>query len=422
MVDHLHDQNHEDLGFLQEYVEMVRGDAPPEEWCQASRRQLQDSLESPREESWIMKLMSHKREGRLRWALALPLAALVILAVVIGIPGLRGGNSNAAFARVVQQIRTALTLVYTLVNRNPNTPAGMQDMKTEVSYKEPGLMRLSMGGMAVSVVDITKKRGVSINPNAKEFTETDFKNLTPEKANMVSREIDLLRNIPYKASEDLGTKNENGRVLHGYRVKNENQDMSAWLDADTGSLVTVEVDLSKMMPGAKAIMTDFKFNVPLDDSLFSMEMPKGYTRSHMEIDASISDEQRLIDLFKLWGKELGQGVFPPSLNPMEFGKAMGEGYAKAHGGKVNMEEFHKKQKNITMTLTFAVMVPAKMKPENDWHYEGKGIKFGDAGQPVCWWKPTGSKTYKVILGDLSVIDVDLGQAPTGNKISLPPKR
>ena len=46
-----------------------------------------------------------------------------------------------------------------------------------------------------------------------------------------------------------------------------------------------------------------------------------------------------------------------------------------------------------------------LKPENDWHYVGNGVKLGDAESPVCWYRPDGSETYRVIYGDLSIKDV-----------------
>jgi len=41
----------------------------------------------------------------------------------------------------------------------------------------------------------------------------------------------------------------------------------------------------------------------------------------------------------------------------------------------------------------------------DWHYVGKGVEFGDANTAVFLYRPKGSKTYRVIYGDLSVKDV-----------------
>ena len=52
----------------------------------------------------------------------------------------------------------------------------------------------------------------------------------------------------------------------------------------------------------------------------------------------------------------------------------------------------------------------KMFPDT-WHYQGKGVKFGNAQIPVCWYKPNGAKAWRVVYGDLSVRDVDPNDLP-----------
>ena len=48
---------------------------------------------------------------------------------------------------------------------------------------------------------------------------------------------------------------------------------------------------------------------------------------------------------------------------------------------------------------------------SDYQYVGEDVKLGDADTPVCWWKPPGSMTYRVIYGDLSARDVEPGSLP-----------
>ena len=420
MVERLNEKSHEDLECLQDYVEAVLNDAPEEDWCQAARRRLQDSLESREKENWIMRMIKNKLQGKLRWAVAVPLAALLVIALILGIPEI-GGNSSKAFARVVRQIRNARTLVYTAVTQVPGMPAWMPKMKMEIAYKEPGLTRMSMGPMgisiAASIMDVKQKKMVTINTITKDFIETDLKNVPRSASNKVADAIDRLRNLPEKASEVLGTKDMAGRLVQGYRVNMNGNNTTAWIDARSGDLVTIEMDLSKLMPGAQAILSDFKFNVPLDDSLFSMAMPPGFHRIRMDMDAFKPDEQSLIDFLRLWANEPGEGSFPPSLDMMGVGKVL-KAADKSHPGKrLSRDEELKKVMKDSLVMTKGLMVPMQMKPENDWHYAGQGVKFGDASQPVCWWKPDGSKTYRVILGDLSVIDLDLANlSPEGKPI------
>jgi hypothetical protein len=49
--------------------------------------------------------------------------------------------------------------------------------------------------------------------------------------------------------------------------------------------------------------------------------------------------------------------------------------------------------------------------ERSWKYLGKGVKLGDKDRIVCWYRPKGSRAYRVIYGDLSVKDVAPGDLP-----------
>ena len=49
--------------------------------------------------------------------------------------------------------------------------------------------------------------------------------------------------------------------------------------------------------------------------------------------------------------------------------------------------------------------------EGSWKYLGKGVKLGDKDRIVCWYRPKGSRTYRVVYGDLSVKDVEPEDLP-----------
>jgi hypothetical protein len=65
----------------------------------------------------------------------------------------------------------------------------------------------------------------------------------------------------------------------------------------------------------------------------------------------------------------------------------------------------------TMKVTRAMMFVMKLPAESNWRYAGQNVKFGDAQTPVFWYRPTGSQTYRVIYGDLTVKDVTLENLP-----------
>jgi len=59
-----------------------------------------------------------------------------------------------------------------------------------------------------------------------------------------------------------------------------------------------------------------------------------------------------------------------------------------------------------------LMFPHFMKPENDFHYQGANGKLGEADKAICWWRPDGSETYRVVYADLSVRDVSPEDLPS----------
>ena len=49
--------------------------------------------------------------------------------------------------------------------------------------------------------------------------------------------------------------------------------------------------------------------------------------------------------------------------------------------------------------------------EGSWKYLGKGVKLGDRDRIICWYRPKGSRTYRVVYGDLSVKDIEPQDLP-----------
>ena len=62
-----------------------------------------------------------------------------------------------------------------------------------------------------------------------------------------------------------------------------------------------------------------------------------------------------------------------------------------------------------------------LKPENDPHYVGGGVKLGTPDRPILWYKPTGSEKYRVIYADLSVKEVPAAEAPKAPESEGSPK-
>ena len=57
-----------------------------------------------------------------------------------------------------------------------------------------------------------------------------------------------------------------------------------------------------------------------------------------------------------------------------------------------------------------VMFYMSLKPENDSHYAGGGVKLGTPDRPIFWYKPTGAKKYRVVYADLNVKELTAEEA------------
>jgi outer membrane lipoprotein-sorting protein len=329
-------------------------------------------------------------------------AAAIIIAVLIGLHYLVGpiAGTSTVFADVAEQLHKARTLLYTVTTST--AVEGMPDMRMEIAFKEPGYMRMTMPGGYISVMDCIQGKALSIIPERKQFIEMDMSNLPDDVGRRQFDAIERLRTLPQRADEVLGERVMDGRTVQGFRVNEEGAINTVWIDPQTRGLVLVEREFVNA-PGMSATMTDFRFDVELDDSLFSLMPPDGYTRVQVQVDVSEVAEKDLIEFMRLWSTWTKDGTFPPTLNPVELAKVSME-MAKAGefgGAQTTVQE----QDQHTMQFTRGVMFVLKLPAGSNWRYAGEKVKYGDAQTAIFWYRPEGSTTYHVIYGDLTVKDV-----------------
>ncbi len=329
-------------------------------------------------------------------------AAVIIIAVLIGLNFFSDSVNitSTAYAEIVERLHNARTLTYTV--ETTTSIEGMPSMRVEIAFKEPGYMRMSAPGGYVSVMDYVQEKGITILPPRKQFIEIEMSNLPNDPAQQQLEAIEKLRTLPDRADEELGTKEIDGRVLQGFRVIEENVINTVWIDPQTRELVIVEMEFVSA-PSMSVIITDFQFDVDLDDSLFSLTPPDGYTRMEIQVDLSDISEQDLIEFLRLWSTWTKDSTFPPTVNPAELAKIAMEMEKQGEFGDDQTPEQERLEHVMQMTrgLTFLL----NLHTESNWRYAGEDVKFSDADTAIFWYRPEGSETYRVIYGDLSVKDV-----------------
>jgi len=329
------------------------------------------------------------------------IAAAILFAATLTLYFITGpfSTTGKVYAEVAERLHKARTMIYNVTTSTP--VEGMPDMEMIVVFKEPGLMRMTMPGGYVSVMDSVSGKCLSIIPERKQFVEIDMTSLPGDAGRSQLDAIERLRTLPDRADEELGERETGGRKLQGFRVREEGVTNTVWIDTGTRELIEVNVEFANA-PGMSATMTGFQFDVDLDDAQFSVNPPAGYSRIGLQVDVSEASEEDLIELLKLWSQWTVDSTLPPTLNPAELAKASME-LVKA--GKIRDESTSEQDRmQHAMLMTRAMMFVMKL-PAESWRYAGENVKYGDASTPIFWYQPAGSQTYRVIYGDLSVKDV-----------------
>jgi outer membrane lipoprotein-sorting protein len=281
-------------------------------------------------------------------------------------------------------------------------------------YAEPVRMRqIAQSNNAIVISDFQRGKIVTLMPSQNKAFVIEMENMPDEdqgKSNMfreIRRHLQEAQNTEDESVQFLGEKKIDGLTVIGYHVQRPAVDITVWADPQT----KLPVEMTSTSGPTTYTMTDIVFDVELDESLFSLEIPDGYTVQTIQVDASEPKEKDLLDMFRIWIEHM-DGNLPSVLDmnaSMEFVRYQRK-KMKEEGREPSEESMLEMQKTI-MKMSRGGMFVQMLTADSDWHYTGEDVKFGDAGTPIFWYRPQGSETYRVIYGDLSVQDVTQENLP-----------
>jgi outer membrane lipoprotein-sorting protein len=377
-----------------------------------------------------------------RWIMHSPIsrvAAAIVFIVAIGGVALwfHGGGATPAFADFIEPIFEAKSLKYKITSEMAGHTAVVEQMvlapcrmRTQViqSDKAPGK---SQAIQQIIIMDLNAGKSLALFPAEKRAVTTTItgmlKTTTPMSwlAEFRSNVLNAGGNTNFKR-ESLGEKEMDGRRVVGYRLskaaseKDSKSEIVVWGDPKTG--LPIRVETTKWQPSIKTIMSDFVFNIDLDESLFSLEPPAGYTAETKQINLPDTEkvesrgEEGLVETFRHYS-ELFEQRLPDALDlqvqsqvdaklALEF-----EGiYHGARKGNPPSEQTIRKEQEARNKIVTAIhdgLWFVRLLPTDaDAHYAGKGVKLGTADQPIFWYRPKDAKKYRVIYADLAVREAD----------------
>lgn len=301
------------------------------------------------------------------------------------------------FERLMQAKSARYETIVTVEGHSPQRMKGF--------YLAPTHMRQESDG-GINIFDWAAGKSVALDPKTKRATVLSLKNLPDELKNGMKdggwfegmrQALRVATKDPTAKVQSLGEKQFDGKVLVGIRIETPGMPMTVWSNPETQLPVRME---STMIgpPKTEIVMTNFEFNVELDKSMFSVEIPQGYTVADVNVDLSPPSESELITALRMC-TEVSSGEFPAGFDAFSMGK-----YAATYVHKKGLDkqeataDQQREAIKIARGFQFVLMLPK----EADAYYARSGAKYGDAERAVLWYKPTGSEKYRVILADLSV--------------------
>ncbi|MCE5229767.1 hypothetical protein LLG95_09255 [bacterium] len=389
----------EDAGPLHEMAEAVKADRPPRDRYETARLHLLEKMNQIQKENPLMSALKNIARPGPRWATATGLIIILIAGVLVFNPF--GRNPSQAFAAVAEQFRKAVTVSFSATyaldeNQSP--------VDYKIAFREPSLDRFEMvwqGNRIIQVNDTANNKGLILMPDAKTGNETELASMPSserERLGLVKMLTQTVKNLPAQADAILDERTIDGRKVTGYRVGEQ----TFWIDVHSKTLIQME----KSLGGRPLVMKDFRLDPPeLDEAAFSLKLPAGYTAmtaQPLKLDYANVGEEDLVKHLRLVSSVIQGHKFPASTNPMELLTLGKEG--KLDFKSLPAEQARSFSQDYAQSAQRMVTFSMSLKPENDFHYAGEGVTFGDAKTPIAWWKPTGLANYRVIWGDLRITE------------------
>jgi len=324
-------------------------------------------------------------------------AAAVIIVGVLTVMHFAGSPfaATVTFAEVIEPIFNAKTAILDIIiGQEGDGPVIHDQIKGS-------RIRRTMSSMedAVSIIDLEAGRILTLTVSKKEAAYIDLKGLPsmPNYMDTLRNVISELQDSPHFVVEELGEQEIDGQRVIGFRAKHPKAEITIWADPETALPVRIEQIGGQM----QVICKNLKFDVPMDESLFSMDVPEEYTLQQVELDLLGSTEQDFIEGLRIRAELFGDGQFPEGVAVEDYIQQVPAMTKKIDELGLSDEE----ETELGMNLARHLLFIRFFKGQGQWHYAGQGVKLGDAEAPIFWYRPEDSETYRVIYGDLSVRDV-----------------
>jgi outer membrane lipoprotein-sorting protein len=397
---------------------------PPGPPAEAVRRALRAGLELH-----VVPVSFEKAAGRtsqrLRRIVRFAVAASILAVVAVFLSWIvKQGSSNIAFANVAYVLEHLQSATFDMTMEMTGHGKTVT-MRAKGSFLAPSRQRIEAArkedryGNMVIIADYETAKGIALLPSQRMAVVIDSGKIKDQINNPMACMFETMRCLVREGRNgtgkvtQIGKKEIDGQTVVGFFARCSMGDMTLWANPHTAKPIRIELNMPAMK--AHGLLNNFLYDVQLDPSLFSLEPPPGYLSQTM--DVGVPMEQGLIQTL-LAVAEHRKGMFPKKLGiNREVIDAL-ETLAGPDLGAIAASDDEEAAEAVFSTLPFeqkymqGILFYMSLKPENEAHYAGGGVKLGTPNQPIFWYRPTGAKRFRVIYADLHVEEMSPGKVKT----------
>lgn len=321
-------------------------------------------------------------------------------------------QTGFAFDDVVKAVRQAETVFYTtVITPKPPKTGAATEVKT---YHKGSATRTEHRDGSYTVIDPARQRMLSVQPGTKTASLTHLGNKSPDRPAMGNSIIHWMQTAE-TSGKAVGDKVIDGVRARGFEANFGPVTLTIWSNPQTKLPVAIESEIGSASDPSMSTMRDFVFNAPLDDALFSTEVPAGYTVKETQqptIDMAaivkLPPEEHVVRILKFYSA-LFDGAFPERIDGPELVSKItsGAGQKRLEDPQF-MKEFTQLSGSMGAAWTFRTSL-------NKFGYRG-AAKEGDKDTIVFWYQPEDAEKYRVVYADLTI-----GDAPAEKLPELPTK-
>jgi len=349
------------------------------------------------------------------------------------------GGPGVVFAAMVEQMKSIRTASYVMEIEIE----GLPKILTQVMQMEPGWVRSESKDDKldfVNIINFQESKMLSLLHKEKQAQLVEFAGL-PESQQQKNHMEDF-RQMKHDDAKFLGRELVDGISALKYRYDGQMEHYTIWLNpADNLPVRMVMTDVEdEGTVSTRLTMKEIAWNPELDKALFTLEIPEGYELVQQTMEVADRPTDDFVTMLRFITR-LNSDQFPDGLNLLTWIPLLQKTLTKPEGTKeekraykqeklayalerpdiIGMTGGQQKQLGLELAKYFGggAMYLESTKQTHHWHYQGKGIKLGEADKIVAWWYPKKEKaeegadpdTAQVLYGDLRIETMPVAELP-----------